>query len=74
MAGYIIDLSEVTSQAGVSLDGRIVTLQWTPERLQFIARDSPNMFVQSTWHGKHAVPISGRARPLAIVSCSPPPA
>ncbi len=41
--------------AGVSPDGRIVTLQRTPERLEFMARDSPNMFVQSTWRGKQAV-------------------
>ncbi len=41
--------------AAVSPDGRIVTLQRTPERLEFMARDSPNMFVQSTWRGKHAV-------------------
>lgn len=41
--------------AGVSPDGRVVALQRTPERLEFVSRDSPNLFVQSAWRGKQAI-------------------
>jgi hypothetical protein len=32
--------------AGVSPDGRLLTLQRSPMHLEFVARDSPNMFLQ----------------------------
>ncbi len=41
--------------AAVSPDGRLVALQRTPERLEFVSRDSPNLFVQSALRGKHAI-------------------
>lgn len=41
--------------AGISLDGRIITLQRSPAHLEFVARDSPNIFLQSSWRGKSAI-------------------
>lgn len=41
--------------AAISPDSRIVTLQRSPERLEFVSRDSPNLFVQSAWRGKSAI-------------------
>ncbi len=32
---------------GVSLDGRLLTLQRSPAHLEFLARDGPNMFLQA---------------------------
>ena len=32
--------------AGVSPDGRMLTLQRLPQHLEFVSRDSPNMFLQ----------------------------
>lgn len=32
---------------GVSLDGRLLTLQRSPAHLEFLSRDGPNMFLQA---------------------------
>jgi hypothetical protein len=41
--------------AATSLDGRIIALQRSAASIEFVARDSPNIFLQGSWRGKSAV-------------------